>query len=52
MSLTRHWTYKDWKDFRSRYDYWKTKDLLIKEKKYFAFTKFKNNALKAYIRNK
>ena len=52
ISLTRNWTFKDWKAFRSRYEYWETKDRLIRQKQYFAFKKFKNNALKAYLRNK
>ena len=52
ISLTRDLTFKDWKDFRSRYEYWETKYRLIKQKQYFAFKKFKNSALKAYIRRK
>tara|TARA_R110000796_G_scaffold30800_2_gene82004 strand:+ start:1832 stop:2032 length:201 start_codon:yes stop_codon:yes gene_type:complete len=52
ISLTRDWTIKDWEDFRSNYDYWETRDRLISQKQYFAFKKFKNNALKAYIKKK
>ena len=52
ISLTRNWTFHDWKNFRSKYDYWETKDRLMRQKKYFVFKKFKNNALKAYLKNK
>lgn len=51
ISLTRNWTFKDWKKFRSKYDYWETKDRLIKQKEYYTFKRFKNNALRAYLRN-
>lgn len=51
IAFTRDWTYKDWEKFRSNYDYWETKDRLIKQKQYFIFKKFKNNCLRAYNRN-
>ena len=50
ISFTRDWTYKDWGKFRNEYDYWETKDRLIKQKQYYAFKKFKNNCLRNYLR--
>lgn len=51
ISLTRNWTYKDWKKFRSEYEYWETKDRLISSGEFYRFKKFKNNCLRNYLKN-
>jgi|AntRauTorcE11897_2_1112592.scaffolds.fasta_scaffold01254_6 hypothetical protein len=48
ISLTKNWTIHDWKKFRSKYNYWNTRDRLMKNKDYHSFKRFKNNCLRNY----
>jgi|DEB0MinimDraft_12_1074336.scaffolds.fasta_scaffold00020_49 hypothetical protein len=46
FNLTKDWNISDWKAFRSKNDYWETKDFFYKKKRREEFKQFKYNCLK------
>jgi hypothetical protein len=51
FNLTKDWDILDWKAFRSRNNYWETKDMYYKNKQKERFKVFKYNCLLYYLHN-
>jgi hypothetical protein len=50
FNLTKDWYINDWKEFRSRNNYWETKDRLYRHKKKLQFKQFKYDCLIDYLK--